>query len=45
MGRPEDEAGGAAAEVAREAGEEVPGAVQAQVRPQLPANESAAGLG
>ena len=44
MGRPEDEAGGAAAEVAREAGEEVTGAVQVKVRLQLPANQPAASL-
>ena len=44
MGRPEDEAGAAAAEVAREAGEEVFGAVKVKVRPKLPANEFAASL-
>ena len=31
VGRPEDETGAAAAEIAREAGEEVSGAVQVQV--------------
>ena len=31
VGRPEDETGAAAAEIAREAGEEVSGAIQVQV--------------
>ena len=43
MGRSEDEAGAAAAEVASEAGEAI--AVQVQVRFQLPADESVAGFG
>ena len=45
VGRAEDEARAAAAEVAREAGEEVSGSVQVQVRSKLPAIQPAASLG
>ena len=44
VGRPEAEAGAATAEVGSKARGEVSEAVKGQVRPELPANQSAAGL-